>query len=96
MSTIGIRKLKDHLSEYVRRAGAGERIQVTSHGEVVAELRAPAPDPEDDTPSGLRELARRGTARGIVRNDPTRYRTYDRALANTTARELLDWDRDDR
>lgn len=34
----GIRELKDNLSEYVRRAEAGERIAVTSHGRTVAEL----------------------------------------------------------
>ncbi len=96
MSTVGIRNLKNRLSEYVRRAGAGERIQVTSHGEVVAELRAPEPEREGDAPAGLQELLRKGTARGIVRNDPSRYHTYKPALTNTTARELLDWDRDDR
>lgn len=31
-----------------------------------------------------------------VRNDPSQYRTYERALTKTTAQELLDWDRDDR
>jgi len=55
-----------------------------------------SPSRNEDAPPGLRELVRRGTARGIVRNDPSRYRTYERALASTTAQELLDWDRDDR
>ncbi len=96
MDTVGIRELKNHLSEYVRRVRAGEKIQISSHGEVVAELRSPEPDRDEQAPHGLRELVRRGTAREIVRNDPSRYRTYEPALADTTARELLDWDRDDR
>ena len=96
MDTVGIRELKNHLSEYVRRVRAGEKIQISSHGEVVAELRSPEPDGDEQAPLGLRELVRRGTARGIVRNDPSRYRTYERALACTTAQELLDWDRGDR
>lgn len=31
----GIRELKDHLSRYIRRIEAGERISVTAHGRVV-------------------------------------------------------------
>ncbi len=97
IDTVGIRELKNHLSEYVRRVRAGERIRISSHGEVVAELRSPEPDrEEEEAPPGLLELVRRGTARAIVRNDPSQYRTYERALTGTTARELLDWDRGDR
>jgi antitoxin (DNA-binding transcriptional repressor) of toxin-antitoxin stability system len=96
MDTVGIRELKSHLSDYVRRARVGETIRISSHGQVVAELRSPEPDGGEQVPAGLRELVQRGTARGIVRNDPSRYRTYERALARSTAQELLDWDRDDR
>ena len=39
---IGIRELKDNLSRYIRRIEAGDRIAVTSHGRVVAELVPPA------------------------------------------------------
>jgi prevent-host-death family protein len=34
----GIRELKDNLSRYIRRIEAGERIVVTAHGRVVAEI----------------------------------------------------------
>ena len=34
----GIRELKDNLSRYIRRIEAGERVLVTAHGRVVAEL----------------------------------------------------------
>lgn len=37
----GIRELKDNLSRYIRRIEAGERISVTAHGRVVAELVPP-------------------------------------------------------
>lgn len=40
--TVGIRELKDNLSHFVRRVEAGERISVTAHGRVVAELGPPA------------------------------------------------------
>lgn len=38
----GVRDLKDNLSRYLRRIEAGERIAVTAHGRVVAELVPPA------------------------------------------------------
>lgn len=96
MQVVAIRELKDRLSEYIRLVRAGERLLITSHGEVVAEMRSPEPDRDEDAPPGLRELVRRGTARELVCNDPARYRTYERVLTETTARELLDWDRGDR
>lgn len=37
----GVRELKDNLSRYIRRVEAGERIAVTAHGRVVAELVPP-------------------------------------------------------
>jgi prevent-host-death family protein len=42
MERVGIRELRQNASEWVRRAGAGERIEVTSRGVVVA-LLVPAP-----------------------------------------------------
>ncbi|WP_158843161.1 type II toxin-antitoxin system Phd/YefM family antitoxin [Saccharothrix deserti] len=41
MDRIGLRELRHHTSEYVRRAQAGERIAVTDHGRVVAEIGPP-------------------------------------------------------
>jgi prevent-host-death family protein len=38
MTTAGIRELKNNLSHYVRRIEAGERIAITAHGRIVAEL----------------------------------------------------------
>ena len=38
MTRVGVRALKDHLSEYLRRVGAGERIVVTDRGEPLAAL----------------------------------------------------------
>jgi prevent-host-death family protein len=38
MQIVGIRELKAHLSRYVARASAGERIIITARGEHVAEL----------------------------------------------------------
>ena len=45
MSTrVGIAELKAHLSEYIARAKAGERIVVCDRNTPVAELRATVPE----------------------------------------------------
>ena len=41
MQPVGIKTLKNKLSEYVRAAAAGETVLVTDRGRVVAELVAP-------------------------------------------------------
>jgi len=45
MPSTGIRKLKDNLSRYIRRTEAGERIAITAHGRVIAELVPPSSGP---------------------------------------------------
>jgi prevent-host-death family protein len=39
--STGIRELRNNLSRYIRRVEAGERIAITAHGRVVAELVPP-------------------------------------------------------
>lgn len=50
MTIVGIRELKAHMSEMIRRVSeVGETIEITQHGRVVARLvpaRAPAVDTE--------------------------------------------------
>lgn len=52
MKVVGIKELKNKLSEYVKLAKAGEVVLVTDRGDVVAELRAPSArrDPLMDDP----------------------------------------------
>ena len=45
MITVGIRELKNRLSEHLRMVRRGEEILVTDRGEVVAELRQPVSVP---------------------------------------------------
>ena len=59
----GIRELKDNLSEYVRRAEAGERIAVTAHGRVVAELGPADPRARGRRLTRLERMIADGTAR---------------------------------
>jgi len=41
MPSTGVRQVKDNLSDYIRRVEAGERIAITAHGWIVAELVPP-------------------------------------------------------
>jgi antitoxin (DNA-binding transcriptional repressor) of toxin-antitoxin stability system len=61
MKVVGIKQLKNKLSEYVKLAAQGEVVLVTDRGDVVAELRAPTPwrDPRLDDPRWA-ELVRKG------------------------------------
>jgi prevent-host-death family protein len=58
MESVGIRQLKAHLSEYIRRAEAGETVVITDRGKEVARL-APARQTE-----GLRDLMAKGIVKG--------------------------------
>ena len=61
MQTVGVRELKNKLSEYLRRVRLGESVLVTDRGEVVAELLPPGRGQGDPTvPAGLQSLVRRG------------------------------------
>jgi prevent-host-death family protein len=61
VKTVGVRDLKNKLSEYLRRVRLGESVLVTDRGEVVAELQPPGQMQGDPSvPAGLQSLAKRG------------------------------------
>jgi prevent-host-death family protein len=61
MKTVGVRDLKNKLSEYLRHVRLGESILVTDRGEVVAELLPPGHGQRDPSvPAALQSLAQRG------------------------------------
>lgn len=98
MKAVGLRELKNRLSAYVRLVRAGESIQVTDRGEVVAELCPPGRAAAgDETPSGLAELARKGLVTLGRPNDPSLYRKMPHVrLRGATSAELLDQERGER
>ncbi|MSR21239.1 MAG: type II toxin-antitoxin system prevent-host-death family antitoxin [Gemmatimonadetes bacterium] len=88
----GIRELKDNLSRYVRRIEAGERIVVTAHGRVVAELVPPS-----ISKAGHRSRYDQLVASGVIRpaledGDPLED-WPDISLPAGTAAVLIDSDR---
>jgi antitoxin (DNA-binding transcriptional repressor) of toxin-antitoxin stability system len=98
MRQVGIRELKDRLSEYIRHVREGEVVRVTDRGEVVAELRAPSVGGElEEKYPGLVEMARQGLVR--LPRKPNRPGAYPRLTSVTppgTAARLLAEDRGER
>ncbi len=99
MKEVGIRELKNRLSEYVRLVRAGEVVMVTDRGEVVAELRPPrstAARAEGEGHPGLADLVRRGLVRLGEPNRPGLYPALPSVTPPGTAERLLDEERGDR
>lgn len=92
MRTVGIRELKNSLSEYLRRVRLGESVLVTDRGEIVAELTPPGHGSSDQSvPPGILALARRGLATPGLSGDPGLYRPLPRkGRRKFTSSQLLD------
>jgi len=92
-TAAGIRELNDNLSLYVRRVEAGERIAVTAHGRVVAELVPPAKAMTGRRRTRFDELVAEGIVRlPVEKGDPLQHWTTLR-LPTGTAAALIDEDR---
>src|SRR5205085_10146877 len=91
MKSVGLRDLKNWLSEYVREIRWCEAVLVTDRGEVVAELIPPAQGADErGVPSALVALATRGQLTLGVPNNPAAYPNFPRLLKRSLAAELLD------
>lgn len=94
MKSVGIRELKNRLSEYIREVRSGEEVLVTDRGDVVAELVPPGQRPDDrDVPSELIALARRGELTLGAPNKAALYPNLRRLLKRHRAAMLLDEER---
>ncbi|MGE0258137.1 MAG: type II toxin-antitoxin system Phd/YefM family antitoxin [Alphaproteobacteria bacterium] len=93
MKTVGLKTLKNKLSEYVRLAASGETVVITDRGRPVAEIVPPRAKPESVIERGIREgwvtPAVRGPDWPPPRNPIPGY-TLEQLLAD------LDKDREDR
>ncbi len=61
MRTVGLKTLKNKLSEYVRLAAAGETVVITDRNRVIAEIGPP------HTKRGLTPFEERGVREGWLR-----------------------------
>ncbi|MGI8785448.1 MAG: type II toxin-antitoxin system Phd/YefM family antitoxin [Acidobacteriota bacterium] len=94
---VGIRELKNRLSEYLRYASQGDRILVTDRGRVIAELSSPnhtASSPQ--LLSAILALASQGSLRIGAANDKQLYPEISTAVAEGTVAQLLDEERGNR
>ena len=96
MITVGIRELKNRLSEYLRMVRRGEEILVTDRGEAVAELRQPVQAPGSVAYPELARRARMGRVRPGAPNRPELYPRVASSLPPGTALRLLDAERGER
>jgi prevent-host-death family protein len=94
MPTVGLKILKNKLSEYIRRAAAGETVVVTDRNRVVAEI---VPPRQQEHESVIERGVREGWIRPAVRGPdwppkgkPVPGLTLEKLLAD------LDRDREDR
>ena len=90
MRAVGLKILKNRLSEYVRVAASGEPVLITNRGRVVAELVPPRPGRSAELADAmLAEAVRRGwiTPPALVSDQPPprkpalRYQELQRDLA---------------
>jgi antitoxin (DNA-binding transcriptional repressor) of toxin-antitoxin stability system len=95
MKAVGVRELKNRLSEYLRLVRNGEEILVTDRGEVVAELRQPSPRVALPYPA-LLEAVQQGRVRLGMANRPELYRALPAVLPAGLAAKLLDEERGER
>jgi len=94
MKSVGLRELKNRLSEYVREVRSGDSVLVTDRGEVVAELIFSGQGiDERGIPSGLVALARRGHLTLGTSNDAALYPKLSPLLKRNRAFALLDEER---
>jgi prevent-host-death family protein len=98
MKTVGVRELKNRLSEYIRQVRSGESVLVTDRGEVVAELTPPGHGTADgDMPAALRALAKRGLVTLGAPGDASLYPALPRKRKRRlTAAQLLEEERGSR
>jgi len=94
MKSVGLRELKNRLSEYVREVRSGEAVLVTDRGEVVAELVPPRHDfQENGIPSALAALAREGRVTLGLPKDSSVYVRLPRVSKRYSSAEILDQER---
>lgn len=95
MKTVGVRELKNRLSEYLRHVRSGEGVLITDRGEVVAELTLPGQATTDTSlPLGLVVLAKKGLVTLGGQSDSHLYPALPRILrGRKRAAQLLDEER---
>jgi prevent-host-death family protein len=101
MRSVGLKILKNKLSEYVRIAAAGETVVITDRGRPIAEISPPQPNPVFGHGRPLSEFELRGMREGWLTPATDRSGTPPprKPIPGYTLEQLLadlDKDREDR
>ncbi len=97
MKTVGIRELKNRLSEYIRHVQSGQPVLVTDRGTIVAELTLPGQGVADSgVPPGLLALSKRGLLTVGAPTSGEIYPAFRRTRRRHRAVDLLDEERGSR
>ena len=89
----GVRDLKDNLSRYIRRVEQGQRIAVTAHGRVVAELVPPRAAARPSPANAWEDLIAAGSLHPPSESGDPFEGWPDIRLPRGTAAALIDADR---
>jgi prevent-host-death family protein len=89
----GIRELKNNFSRYIRRVEKGQRIAVTAHGRIVAELVPPAAATGTSATRRWDDLIAAGILHPPAETGDPFEDWPDIRLPRGTAAELIDADR---
>ena len=92
---VGIRELKAHLSQYVKRAAQGETIRVTDRGQVAAVL-SPPPTGIELPPALARAILEGRVTPARDRGPLAAYFPTAKLPEGQTTLQILQDDRDDR
>lgn len=94
MKTVGLRELKNRLSEYIRLVRAGQAVVVTDRGQAVAELRSPGQVlPGTKVDPAVARLVNRGLLILGAANTGRAYPSLSRLLRSSTSATLLEAER---
>ncbi len=94
MKVVGVRELKNRLSQYLQMARKGEYVLVTDRGQVVAEIRqADSATLGDRVPPGLAALVSRGIVSLGAENDASVYPRMKRIPGVPSALKFLEEER---
>jgi prevent-host-death family protein len=95
MRTVGLKVLKNKLSEYVRAAAAGETVLVTDRNRVVAELVPPRPETPLSDDEFLAMEAQQGRVRRATLHGPARLPPRQPVASFEAIMRELEQDRED-
>lgn len=97
MKAVGVRELKNRLSEYLRAVKQGEQILITDRGQVIAELRQPSGySDQGGLAPALASMVRERTIEVGLPNNAEAYPAQPQRVPDGTAARVLGELRDER